>query len=34
MKFKLTNLETIDEAKGLVIVIDVLRAFSTTCYLL
>ncbi|KKP36640.1 MAG: 2-phosphosulfolactate phosphatase [Candidatus Roizmanbacteria bacterium GW2011_GWC2_35_12] len=33
MKFKLTNLETIDEAKGLVIVIDVLRAFSTTCYL-
>jgi len=33
MDFILTNLQNVDQAKGLVIVIDVLRAFSTTCYI-
>jgi 2-phosphosulfolactate phosphatase len=32
MKFHYTNLETCHEAKGLVIVIDVLRAFSNAAY--
>lgn len=32
MNFLLTNMQTLHEAKGMVVVIDVLRAFSTTCY--
>lgn len=32
MNFKITTLSTIEQATGLVIVIDVFRAFSTACY--